>query len=209
MSDTPSTTARGIVVGQPFFKPVSAPDTTALALNPYGLHGVEEGNEAKRHPTPIRGFLIAARVLAGVIAVTAVGGIVFAAVVIALRTQDYTEQPEEGRFFTKTLAEVFYSLSIAESVLCLATALTCFALLFTQQHRVVTRNPRNGPFGCLRASFILFLCAIYSCCITALFGDFSSPVTCSFAAVPAIRAASLISFFGVLVANSQREPFDC
>lgn len=183
---------------------------SAAAINPHQSVALPPVTEAEppQHPAPHRGYVIASCVLTAISGLFSIVSIVTAAVGMARSQANHTE---EGGEATVGLVYLFSILTIVGSGLCFTAMLTFFTLLFLQPYKVLIRNPKNGSFACLCVSvFLLFLCAVYTivahiiCALTDK-GNVPSAGLCVF---PCVRAVALVSFFAVLVANSELRPHD-
>lgn len=156
------------------------------------------------HPAPHRGYLIASRVLSGVAGLLSIGTIVTAGIGVDGATHYYS-------YLTSWFISVFLGLSIAEAGCCFVAMLACFCLLMKRPYKVLIRSPQNGSFICLCFSvFLLFLFAVYSAVMQILCEawepDYVPPA--ALCVIPCVRAAVLLSFFSILLANSQLLPHD-
>lgn len=179
----------------------SAQDAELVKRNGTALAASEQ-TLISTHPT--YEYVLAARVLTAIAAVTAAGTFATGGVLLHLSVRRAAAD-ESGRHRTLPcgLASLWFML---ESFLCIASMTVCVTVLFVRPQQVLVRRPDSGRLMCLcTAVFVLFLLGCASFGVLLLLYALEAPPLRwpALCLIPGVRLFALLDFF-VLVLNSLR-----
>lgn len=149
--------------------------------------------DARREP-----YRVAAIVATGIALLTSMGSVITAGVMWQ-QAYEYT-----GTDTDRVLYAALYIFVLVESCLSFVATLVYFSELFFRPRNVLIHDGDSAKFvGRCIAVFLLFLLAIYSFVVPIVLRNHEPKTSAALCVIPGVRFVALISFFGILIADSR------